>query len=206
MVKKKPPEIGPGTEISRSLIILDALVLLILISSVSIAMLWVSSIQKDSTIYYTEYNETDEYVETSMHVVFSSTVPIVTYVDSAGDRTEYAGQSVESLILIDLALRNNKAELLNESNLELGLESAILSFFTSVFGERGDFILWAGFDGYDDINAEEDLAKHIMISNLVAPPSIGKDLNPGYETHLTPLSTGKSSSAQNPVVIQLYFV
>jgi len=125
-------------------LILDAVLFVLILFSLSLSILLLSSEFGEDIDYYVGYHETDEYIEYSIQAVFDSTVPRVTYQDLNHHNSEFIGQSVETLILQDLNIRLSGGLDLNETNLEQNIEQAILTTFNQVFEKDTKFVLTAG--------------------------------------------------------------
>ena len=184
-------------------LVLDAGLFFILILICSIVLIMVSGETKDSTYYYTRYPETDEYIEDTMQVVLSSTVPHVAYYDYKNSKTEFVDYTIEHLIIIDLTIRDGDFEDLNASSLEHSLENEILTILNSAIGENRNFIFTVSLESESD--GVQNISNSIFISNTDIPPHGVNQLEPSYEKHITYSSYDQIDSGCDKIVIRLYF-
>ena len=209
---KAQKAVKKGTEhpYQRTGLVLDAGLFLIILVAVSIALIFISSMPKQSNTYYLEFPESDEYVHDTMGTILDSTVPRVEYSDGAGEGTEYVGMSVEQLVLVDLALRNARSgELnINTSSLEHGIERELGSMLAYSFGHGNNFVFTAAYASEPVVRAENGSV--IFISDL-AEIELGPDTasEPVYEVRVAAGAAGTKAdqrAGNDEVVIRLYLI
>lgn len=189
---------------NRNWIMLDAVVFLILILLVSVALILISSAPRDADHYFTHYHETDEYLENSMEMVLSSTVPKATYRDMNGFETEFVDQSIENLILIDLNIRSLASDDLNSTSLEHDLEHELMQALDTVIGINQDFVFTCSYSSHTgEINDDNSI---IFITNLDEPYNIEENAKPSFEKHLLASGNDNGNRSSDEVIIRIYIV
>jgi hypothetical protein len=194
------------TNIDRSIsrgIVTDALIFFILVIIISLAMIIISSLPKDTDYYYTHYSETDEYIEDSMQTVFSSTAPTVSYTDQFGIETEISSKNMEHLIIIDLDIRNTNTNELNTTSLQEGIEHELSSALTSVYPDT-DFVFICAYA--DDDSKVPDSSTNIYLTNTESSLKPLDGLNPAYERVLTLPESRENGEQNNDIMIRLYLI
>jgi hypothetical protein len=193
-----------NTRPNRTWIMLDAVVFLILMLLVSSALILISSAPRDADHYFTHYHETDEYLENSMEMVLSSTVPKATYRDINGFETEFVDQSIENLILIDLSIRSLASDDLNSTSLEYDLEHELVQALDMVIGSDQDFVFTCSYARQTgEINNDNSI---IFITNLDEPYNIKENAKPSFEKHLLASGSDNGNRSGDEVIIRIYFV
>jgi hypothetical protein len=191
-------------------IILDAVLFVIILMSLSLTLLFVSSEFGEDIDYYVNYHETDEYIEYSTQTILDSTVPRVTYHDINHQKTELIGQSVETLIIQDLNIRSSGGKELNETSLEQSIEHAILTAFNQAFENDKKFILTAGKfkqkPGADDVPELEIVITNSNIDlDLENSEEFLKNHEPIFEKFIENINID-NNPASDIVVIKLYLL
>jgi hypothetical protein len=189
---------------NRSWIMLDAVVFLILMLLVSVALILLSSAPKDPDYYFTNYQETDEYLENSMEMVLSSTVPMATYRDLNGFETEFVDQSMENLIIIDLNIRCSSSDEVNSTSLEHDLEHELMKVLEGVIGSDQEFVFTCSYASQSgEISVDNSI---IFITNLDETYKLKESAKPSFEKHLLASGNGEGNRGGDEVIIRLYFI
>jgi hypothetical protein len=177
---------------------IDVAIFFVLILVISSAMIVVSTLPKDNTSYYTEYTETDEYIEESMDNILDSTVPVVSYHSNPKMETQYYDYSFEDLILLDITIRIGQAGEANLTSLETGIESELKNLLDQSLGEHSGYILTA-IEGNSQNNSIS-----IIISNqpgAVFPVNSGE---PDFEKQLISSYSREDGDKDPGIIIRLY--
>ncbi len=201
---KRAHKINDQPKTNRPWLILDAILFLILLLVASLSMVIISSTPGESNSFYTNYTESDEYIEYSMQMILSSTVRKVVYYDVNGSMTEIMDQTFEHLILMDLAIRTGEFGEFNSPALDQGLQNDLEYTLNAVFGMRGNFIFTAGIAV--EVGVEQNSSTNIIITNLDEPPQLDDEVTPHFEKHLSSPNTVKSNFGSNQVIIRLYLI
>jgi hypothetical protein len=213
--KKATQNSKPSSDKSRQLLmlVLDSIVFLILVLAVSLTMIFTSLTPIKASSHYTQYDQTDEYIETAMQMVFSSTVPKVTYKTPDGITVEFLDVTFLDLIVLDLGIRNDESTVFNSSNLEFGPELGLKNILKLVFGANHDFILWAGFVGsandaasYAGRSTDPLSAENIIITTVSDPSEQLLNSPALFEKHLTSKVTEGKGYSDSEVVIKFYLI
>ena len=202
---KNTKQPGERPTLSRTRIILDALIFLIILLAVSLSMIIISSALEEPKNFYVDYSNSNEYIDHSMQSILHSTVPKTEYYNIKGERTEYIGQSIERLIIIDLNIRSSCAgdSNFNQSSLEMGIESELEAALNIILGDDTKYVFAAEIKKSD--NSEVNDAEFIL-SNAVNPPEI-EESTPSYEKHLTPPIDSLGINIDTSLVmIKLYLI
>lgn len=192
------------TRPNRTWIMLDAVVFLVLMLLVSVALILISSAPRDADHYFTHYHETDEYLENSMEMVFSSTVPKATYRDMNGFETEFVDQSIENLIIIDLSIRSLASDELNSTSLEHDLEHELMQALDTVIGSDQDFVFTCSYASQTGEIINDNSI--IFITNLDEPYKLKENAKPSFEKHLLASGIDNGNRSGDEVIIRIYFV
>jgi len=151
----------------KTMVILIITLFLILSIAVSFSMILISSSKSDPNEYYRNYQDSDEYTETTLQAVLQSTIPKVTYEDENGVVTSYIGYSVERLIIVDSNIRIEAASALNISSLEEGLEKQVQMALESAFNYRQEYVLLVEYmNQTDSNNNNQDNDNILILSNI----------------------------------------
>ncbi len=196
-----------NTSLRKHRSILDAVLFFIIVLALSSAMIIISSTIEESNEYYLRYDRSDEYIENSMHTILYSTVPRAAYQDQNGQKTEYVGQSVEQLIITDLAIRNANNDKINFSSMENGIEEELSEKFNFLTADDRNFIITCGYQKAAVVDRHNISA--LFISNMNEPPKLEESSSPDYEFHLTlPMTSSNhpSNTGSEVILIRLYFV
>jgi len=187
-----------------SWLMLDAGVFFILMLLVSVALILLSTIPKDPDYYFTNYHETDEYLENSMEAILSSTVPKATYRDLNGFETEFIDQSLENLIIIDLNIRKSASDELNLTSLEQDLERELVQALGMVIGGDQEFVFTCSYMyPSDDISADDPI---IFITNLDETYELKESVKPSFEKHLLASGNNNGNRGGDEVIIRIYLL
>ena len=189
------------------ILVLDSILFLILVLALSLAMIFVSLIPITPSSHYTEYDQNEEYIETSMQMVLSSTIPKVTFNTPEGKNVEFLDLTFLDLIIIDLGIRNDGSSVFNSTSLEFGPELELKNLIKSVFGDNQDFILWAGFAGSTAGHSTDLLSnQNIIITTVMDPILHLQNSDPIFEKHLTSRINEEIGYIDTEVVIKFYLI
>ncbi len=144
-----------------------------------------------------------------MQSFLKSTIPNAKYTDNSGITTEYSGNTVEQLLLVDLAIRNDTSGALNKTSLEKGIEHEISNLMTTIFEMGQKVVLTAEFETSKAQNADKvNLNTTIVLTNSETPLNLNLDLksSPEFEKHLKIKSTTKENPESSEAVIKLYLI
>jgi hypothetical protein len=184
-------------------LIVDSLIFLILLLFISISMISFSMTLPDDTTYYNNFTETDEYFEDSMQAFLDSTVPKTEFVSLQNDRTEYTNLKVEQLIIKDLNIRQNGAELVNFDNLEQEIENELAISLNSIFADH-DYIFVCSYSSEPEVDIFSN--SNIVITNLDSPTQLSDDIELVFEKTYNPIDSEDDDPQNTDVVIQVYSV
>lgn len=188
-------------------LILIITLFLILSIAVSSYMIYVSSSKSESTKYYTNFQDSTEYTETTMHTLLHSTLPKTTYEDNDGLTSTYIGYSVEHLLIVDSNLRIENDTTLNISNLEEGIEKQIQVFMESSFNNRQDYVLLV--QSLNSSNSKDTQLDDYLfvISSLDGKFKIEKlNENPDFQKQLITFEHTKAESEPFELVLKFYYI
>ena len=177
---------------------LDIAIFFVLIIVISSAIVIASMIPKDTTSYYTNYTETDEYVEESMDNILASTIPAVSYQSQTNTELQYFDYSFQELILLDMAIRSEGDDDINLTSLETGIESELKDVLDKSLGVHSDYIFIVNEGSSQDNN------RSIVISyqsDIILPSQGDK---PNFEKHLIPLYSRDGDRNDLEIIIRLY--
>lgn len=184
----------------KSRIITDGIVFFIIILALSFSIIIISSMAQESTGYYENYGDSDDYIENSMQNILSSTVPSVIYQDSTGSQNEYTGQTVERLIQIDLNIRASSNGF-NQSSLKLGIGHELEKLLNSAYGVDKSYI----FTAVGLRSSSSESVAEISISNLLSPPQVD-GTEPVFEKQLKLSNGDRAGTDISEVNIRLYLI
>lgn len=202
-MKNKNEQKSRYREYRKARLLLDALLFAIILTMISLTLIIVSSMPKETNTFYDNYNETEEYLENMMVTILDSTVSKTSYNDSNGVSTDYIGQTVEQLIFIDLSIRASDDGEFNKSDLERGIEGEINNVLTRALGEGRDFVLSVEILEQSRQSKTENV---LIISNILEPPEVKKDV-PVFERRYQKLSIlTDDQDTPEEIFIKLYLM
>jgi hypothetical protein len=153
---------------------IDIIVFLIIIIAISTTILLISSSPEDPNKYYSNYHDSDEYVNLAMETLLSSTIPRIEYqnIDATSDaeitdpsEIEFTDRSIEWLIKYELHYYSEGFGTLNHSMNNNALEKFISTAMNHAFGNTIQYVLLAGFS--EDLNQTNlDQYKVLIFSNI----------------------------------------
>jgi hypothetical protein len=186
----------------RRRILLDSILYIIIILALSIALIFISVLPKETDTYYENYQESDENIEQSMDSFLHSTVPRVEFVYDNGLEKEYVGLTVEELLIEELLILSSDDEY-NSSDLEDGIESHITELLSSSFSSAQQYILTVKFDKSDNNGHDEPV---IVISNFGRENEPDKSDKAVYTKYIDLTTSGRFKLPGSSIVIKFYLM
>ncbi len=146
-MKTNQPPNAPEGQVPKInfLHVVDIVLFLLIILSLSITIVVfggdIDTRDSSEGLDATSQNYLDDYAIETNEVLLASTIPVVSYVDSNGNETVFAGYSVNQLILEDLYLRQNLFNNFNLTSLEMGIETEIGTLARNLIDPKYMFVI-----------------------------------------------------------------
>jgi len=122
----------------RNLRILDSIIFFIVMSIVTLMMLF-TAYAVDDSVAAPDYTHTDEYSYDLSQALLAGTVPRVNYTDTHGQQTEYLNWNARRLLIEDLKIRQGLkpyASPADIAELQRGIESSIKTVLDALGGPQ----------------------------------------------------------------------